>query len=242
MKQEDLERRKKELEDYFKSQFTRIIEGFYHINTHKIERAESINFYYKVESFDQQIKVTTIYFFIYKNHHRIKGDIVMLLDKKIKKNSRICAHDLVSKQIEKKLSELHYLYNFSNWIGNSLLISKELDGPVRISFDNDGIETLFPYSIYKLYNNTNQIEEEIRALKEELERLSIIPEINSVKAKKLIKNYIEKENKSNPLRDKELKNLLEEKEKGFFIMQRDITKYRQELGIDVARFRKKNYL
>jgi len=234
----DLTRRRKELEDYFNNQFTRILEGINHINTHKIEKAKSINFYYKVESIQQQIKVTTMYFFIYKKHPRIKWDIVCLFDNNVKKNCRSCASQLLSKQIEKKLSELHDLYNFSNWLGNSLLISKELDGPVQISFDNDGIEALFRYPTWKLYNNVHQIEEEINALKEELKRLNAIPEINPLKAKKLIKKYIEQENKSKPLKDAALKMLLETEEKGYFIMRRDIARYRQELGVNVARLRK----
>lgn len=60
--------------------------------------------------------------------------------------------------------------------------------------------------------------------------------ISSESVKYLIKELIEKEDKSKPLSDMDLVDIL--KEKGIFIARRTVTKYREELGIPDSRKRK----
>lgn len=62
-------------------------------------------------------------------------------------------------------------------------------------------------------------------------------DISTRKVKAQLQQIIEEENKSNPLSDEVLANLLNEK--GFPVARRTITKYREQMGIPVARLRKK---
>jgi len=62
-------------------------------------------------------------------------------------------------------------------------------------------------------------------------------EVTSGSIKNIIKSLVESEDPSNPLTDQELMELL--KEKGYDIARRTIAKYREQLGLPVARLRKK---
>ncbi len=61
-------------------------------------------------------------------------------------------------------------------------------------------------------------------------------EVSTRKIKKILKEAIDKENKSKPLTDEKLANLLQEK--GYKIARRTVAKYREQMGILVARLRK----
>lgn len=62
-------------------------------------------------------------------------------------------------------------------------------------------------------------------------------DVSTLEIKKILKNVIEDEDKSKPLPDDQLAEIL--KEKGYPIARRTIAKYREQLDIPVARMRKK---
>ncbi len=61
-------------------------------------------------------------------------------------------------------------------------------------------------------------------------------EISTIKIKDILKTLVKEENKRKPLTDEHLSKIL--KEKGFPIARRTVAKYREQLGIPVARLRK----
>ena len=61
-------------------------------------------------------------------------------------------------------------------------------------------------------------------------------DVSTKEIKKILENVISEENKKKPLTDDKLANLL--KEKGYPIARRTVAKYREQLGIPVARLRK----
>ena len=61
-------------------------------------------------------------------------------------------------------------------------------------------------------------------------------EISTREVKKIMKEHVDAEDKRKPLTDEELANIL--KEKGYIIARRTVAKYREQLGIPVARLRK----
>ncbi len=61
-------------------------------------------------------------------------------------------------------------------------------------------------------------------------------EVSSREIKKILKENVEMEDKTKPLTDEQLVNLL--KEKGYIIARRTVAKYREQLQIPVARLRK----
>ncbi|MDH6355526.1 RNA polymerase sigma-54 factor [Dysgonomonas sp. PH5-45] len=61
-------------------------------------------------------------------------------------------------------------------------------------------------------------------------------EVSSREIKAILKDCVEHENKKKPLTDDKLSELL--KEKGYLIARRTVAKYREQLGIPVARLRK----
>ena len=61
-------------------------------------------------------------------------------------------------------------------------------------------------------------------------------EISTREVKKIMKEHIDGEDKRKPLTDEELTSIL--KEKGYIIARRTVAKYREQLGIPVARLRK----
>ena len=61
-------------------------------------------------------------------------------------------------------------------------------------------------------------------------------DISSKEVKKILSDLIEKEDKSKPLTDEQLCEKL--KEKGYLIARRTVAKYREQIGIAVARLRK----
>lgn len=61
-------------------------------------------------------------------------------------------------------------------------------------------------------------------------------EVSTIKIKNILRSIIKNENKQKPLTDEQLAKAL--KEKGFPIARRTIAKYREQLGIPVARLRK----
>lgn len=61
-------------------------------------------------------------------------------------------------------------------------------------------------------------------------------EISTREVKKIMKQHIDAENKLKPLTDEELASIL--KDKGYIIARRTVAKYREQLGISVARLRK----
>lgn len=61
-------------------------------------------------------------------------------------------------------------------------------------------------------------------------------EISTREVKKIMKEYIDTEDKHKPLTDEELSSILQEK--GYIIARRTIAKYREQLDIPVARLRK----
>ena len=62
-------------------------------------------------------------------------------------------------------------------------------------------------------------------------------EVSTLEIKKILKDVIDAENKTKPLQDDQLTEIL--KEKGYPIARRTIAKYREQLDIPVARMRKK---
>jgi RNA polymerase sigma-54 factor len=62
-------------------------------------------------------------------------------------------------------------------------------------------------------------------------------DVSTIEIKKILQNVIEDEDKSKPLPDDKLAEIL--KEKGYPIARRTIAKYREQLDIPVARMRKK---
>jgi RNA polymerase sigma-54 factor len=61
-------------------------------------------------------------------------------------------------------------------------------------------------------------------------------EISTREIKKILSDCVEAENKSKPVTDEQLTNIL--KEKGYNIARRTVAKYREQLNIPVARLRK----
>jgi RNA polymerase sigma-54 factor len=61
-------------------------------------------------------------------------------------------------------------------------------------------------------------------------------EVSTLEVKKILKDLISNESKSKPLSDEKLKNDL--RDKGYNIARRTVAKYREQLGIPVARLRK----
>ena len=61
-------------------------------------------------------------------------------------------------------------------------------------------------------------------------------EVSTLEVKNILSEIINEENKRKPLSDEKLKNLLQEK--GYNIARRTVAKYREQLGIPVARLRK----
>ena len=61
-------------------------------------------------------------------------------------------------------------------------------------------------------------------------------EVSTREVKKIVRDSVENEDKANPLNDDELTSIL--KEKGYTIARRTVAKYREQLGIPVARLRK----
>ncbi len=61
-------------------------------------------------------------------------------------------------------------------------------------------------------------------------------EVSTHEIKKILKDCIESENKQKPLTDEEIMNIL--KDKGYPIALRTVAKYREQIGIPVARMRK----
>lgn len=61
-------------------------------------------------------------------------------------------------------------------------------------------------------------------------------EVSTLEVKKILREVIDVENKRKPLSDEKLKNILQEK--GYNIARRTVAKYREQLGIPVARLRK----
>ena len=62
-------------------------------------------------------------------------------------------------------------------------------------------------------------------------------EVSTLQVKEILKEIIENEDKYNPQKDDELMEML--KEKGYPIARRTVAKYREQLGISVARLRRK---
>jgi len=62
-------------------------------------------------------------------------------------------------------------------------------------------------------------------------------EVSTREIKQILKECIENENKRRPLTDDKLASIL--KEKKYVIARRTVAKYREQLGIPVARLRKK---
>lgn len=61
-------------------------------------------------------------------------------------------------------------------------------------------------------------------------------EVSTLEVKKILREVIDAENKRKPLSDEKLKDILQEK--GYNIARRTVAKYREQLGIPVARLRK----
>jgi RNA polymerase sigma-54 factor len=61
-------------------------------------------------------------------------------------------------------------------------------------------------------------------------------EVSSREVKQIIKQLIDEEDKSKPLSDDKLEELL--KEKGYNIARRTVAKYREQLNLPVARLRR----
>jgi RNA polymerase sigma-54 factor len=62
-------------------------------------------------------------------------------------------------------------------------------------------------------------------------------DVSTIEIKKILQNIVEDEDKSKPLPDDLLAEML--KEKGYPIARRTVAKYREQLDIPVARMRKK---
>ena len=61
-------------------------------------------------------------------------------------------------------------------------------------------------------------------------------EISTREVKQILKEQINQEDKRKPLTDEELATIL--KEKGYVIARRTVAKYREQIGVPVARLRK----
>ena len=61
-------------------------------------------------------------------------------------------------------------------------------------------------------------------------------EVSTREVKKILNDFIESEDKENPLSDEKLTELLQQK--GYNIARRTVAKYREQLNISVARLRK----
>jgi RNA polymerase sigma-54 factor len=61
-------------------------------------------------------------------------------------------------------------------------------------------------------------------------------EVSNKEVKAIIESIIDKEDKTRPLSDQKIADMLEER--GFNIARRTVTKYREQQGIPVARLRK----
>lgn len=61
-------------------------------------------------------------------------------------------------------------------------------------------------------------------------------EVSNIKVKQLIKNFVDNEDKKKPLTDDKLTEMV--KEAGYNVARRTVAKYREQLGIQVARMRK----
>ena len=61
-------------------------------------------------------------------------------------------------------------------------------------------------------------------------------EVSTKEIKKILSDCVEAEDKRKPLTDEKLMDIL--KEKGYPIARRTVAKYREQLGIPVARLRK----
>jgi RNA polymerase sigma-54 factor len=61
-------------------------------------------------------------------------------------------------------------------------------------------------------------------------------EVSTREVKKILNDFIENEDKENPLSDEKLTELLQQK--GYNIARRTVAKYREQLNISVARLRK----
>ena len=61
-------------------------------------------------------------------------------------------------------------------------------------------------------------------------------EISNREVKQIMKSHVDAEDKRNPLTDLELSDIL--KKAGYVIARRTVAKYREQLGIPVARLRK----
>ena len=70
----------------------------------------------------------------------------------------------------------------------------------------------------------------------EIKNLFIV-DSKTITIKNLIEEFIKNENKSSPLSDENISNLLQNK--GFKVARRTVAKYRNELGILSTRTRKK---
>ena len=62
-------------------------------------------------------------------------------------------------------------------------------------------------------------------------------EVSTREIKKILKDCVENEDKARPMTDEQLMLIL--KDKGYPIARRTVAKYREQLGIPVARMRKK---
>jgi hypothetical protein len=61
-------------------------------------------------------------------------------------------------------------------------------------------------------------------------------DVSTKEVKKTLKEFIDQEDKKKPLSDEKLEKMLHEK--GYIIARRTVAKYREQLGIPVARLRK----
>ena len=62
-------------------------------------------------------------------------------------------------------------------------------------------------------------------------------EVSTLEVKKTLTEIVDSENKKKPYSDEKLKKMLQEK--GYNIARRTVAKYREQLGVPVARLRKK---
>ena len=61
-------------------------------------------------------------------------------------------------------------------------------------------------------------------------------DVSTTEVKNVLKDVIDEENKTKPLSDQKLMDIL--REKGYDIARRTVAKYREQLGVPVARLRK----
>jgi len=151
------------------------------------------------------------------------------------------------KFLENKLAQLHTLYNTPIWRGNKLILTLNLGSKLQVEILNGlydyGLSNK-PVGYLSKYKSISKYEEDIAKLeteeKEEKERIKNLKQISSEMAKYLIKQLIKTEDKTKPYSDEKMKNLIISK--GYKIHRRDVAKYREEIGLKVARFRKQKYL